>query len=1037
MLERGQDSAGRTPQVSVIWVALSPDDDPWHAVDFVERLGLSAVMVRPPAASGFPEGMRSGVRASLADFQRHLPLYFGAPEDEVSFLDFDSLPESIRNRLRDDALTMLQAASSEQPIAIVDPWAPFTLEFWLPLVERTAVLFWLTPPASNVADSDSGDPAQGAHPDSLWIAYWRATLQNVAPRFRVPVDAAAVDADSEQTVARISNEIHKMGFADVLEAEASEPLPMQSPATGEERTSHEGKNAGFSFYRAMIEGEILDSSPSTESSNDLPTRRFDLQALALQLPDYLSPPVPLQGRSVWRRADAEEVDRYWARRFSEFRREIKARLEEERSAIALSRRQLERLSEKLRARARELKQRNRELYRLTRSPLYRWLSALPVGGEEVQDPGADLQERFLENEGFARRLTEEVGESENELAEFSAGNGKRAANALSWQWKPSGERQAYRLTYLRSCTDAPSLRVTPPEEEIALAPEPEDVDAWLDACRGLRARPRISLLIPIHATPPGLLLSMLQSVFDQIYDNWEMCLAIDGATGEEVCTILTDLEQAYPEKVRTVRLEGVPGIVAGSNAAADRASGDFIALLDHDDVLTPDALLSAAVVIDRVPDADLIYSDEDKLTENGRIAHPFYKPDFSPELLDSFNYITHFTVIRRSLFEDVGRFRLGFDGSQDYDLILRASERARRVEHIPRVLYHWRMVPGSTAAHIAAKGDPWREASFRALRNAVQRRGEDAVVEPGRAPDTYRIKYAVDPEARVTIIIPTKDNVELLRQCVGSIQERTAHRAFEILVISNNTERPEALSYLEQGAERGDFRYVRKDGPFNYSALNNLAVRHAESPYVLFLNDDTEVIEPDWLTAMLEHAQRPPIGVVGARLLFEDRTVQHAGLIVGCGGVADHAFRGAPEHSPGYFNNLRTVRNCSAVTGACMLVRKDVYEEVGGMDEALACAFNDVDFCLRVRRAGYRNVFTPYAELFHFESKSRGYIDSDEKMRQHNEEADYIRRVWGESIFHDPCYNPNLSLVRNDYTPRTPSDREVELTYRLKPKVFS
>lgn len=733
-------------------------------------------------------------------------------------------------------------------------------------------------------------------------------------------------------------------------------------------------------------------------------------------------------------ARSEEVNAYWSRRFREFRQQVLAEVAEERNAMAHARRRLTRQIEKLTARSTLLKERNRELYRISRNPFYRVGAVLFGRRRHSEESSIDLDEKYESTSHLVHTSRADLSDAELQLDELELQSESSPVDSLIQRWRDFGSRDVARLAYLRSCTGAESLRSNPTDEELELAPEPEEVDGWIRDYRVLSSRPLFSLLIPIHATPPDVLHSTFQSVLDQVYGNWEMCLAVDEATGEDSCNIIAGLQERHPGKVRSVRLEGTPGIVAGSNAAAELASGDFVGLLDHDDVLTPDALLQVAHCLSGSPEADLIYSDEDKLTPLGKVDHPFYKPDFSPELLDSFNYITHFTVIRRTLFEQVGGFREGFDGSQDYDLILRVSEQARKVEHVPRPLYHWRMVEGSTASDIRAKGDPFRQASYRALQDALRRRGETAVVEPGRAPDTYRVRYAVDPETPVTIIIPTKDNVEHLRQCVESIHELSMHRAFEILVISNNTERREALDYLDEASSRGQLRYLKRDIPFNYSALNNFAVQHTDRPFLLFLNDDTKVISPGWITAMLEQAQRAPIGVVGARLLYEDRTIQHGGLIVGCGGVADHAFRGAAEITAGYFNNLRTVRNCGAVTGACMMVRREVFEQAGGMDEALAVAFNDVDFCLRVGRAGYRNVFTPYAELFHYESKSRGYADSEEKIQKQNEEAQYVCNVWGESLFRDPYYNPNLSLVRNNYTPRTRWDREIEMTFRLNSK---
>ena len=331
-----------------------------------------------------------------------------------------------------------------------------------------------------------------------------------------------------------------------------------------------------------------------------------------------------------------------------------------------------------------------------------------------------------------------------------------------------------------------------------------------------------------------------------------------------------------------------------SNTAARLASGLFLAFLDHDDVLVPEALLEMALRLERTPEADLLYSDEDKLSMAGERVHPFYKPDFSPELLLTHNYLCHFSAVRTRVFWDVGGFHEGVDGSQDFDLFLRVTEVAQRVEHIPKILYHWRMMPGSAAADAAAKGGLWRESSRQALRAAIARRRWHAVVVDGMLPDTYRVKFAVAPTERVTIIIPTKDKVDLLRTCIESIQQRTTHPSYEILVISNNSTEEATYAYLEGARRDRHLRFLRYDVPFNYAAINNFAVHHCDSPYLLFLNNDTEVISAEWLTSMLEFAQQQAIGAVGAKLLYPDDTIQHAGVILGIGGVAGHSHRRLP-----------------------------------------------------------------------------------------------------------------------------------------------
>jgi len=540
----------------------------------------------------------------------------------------------------------------------------------------------------------------------------------------------------------------------------------------------------------------------------------------------------------------------------------------------------------------------------------------------------------------------------------------------------------------------------------------------------LTARPLFSILTPVYNTPAPVLRETLASVCNQVYQEWELCLVDDGSTRQETLEVLEEFQARQPDRIKYERLAGNSGIAVASNAAARLASGTFLALLDHDDLLTPDALLEMALRLEQTPEADLLYSDEDKVSMTGELVQPHYKPDFSPELFLSHNYLCHFSVIRTTVFRDLGGFHAGMDGSQDFDLFLRVTEVAQRVEHIPKILYHWRMVPGAVAADSVAKGGPWRESSRLALRAAITRRNWQAEVLDGLLPGTYRVKFAVDATTRVTIIIPTRDKVKLLQACIESIRQHTDHPSYEILVISNNSQEEETYAYLEQARRDGSLRFLRYDVPFNYAAMNNFAVQHCDSPYLLFLNNDTEVTSAEWLTSLLEFAQHKDIGAVGAKLLYPDGTIQHAGVIVGLGGVAGHSHRYLPEHSPGYFGQLNVIRNYSAVTAACLLTRREVFEAVGGFNEDLAVAFNDVDFCLEVRQAGYRIVYTPYARLYHYESASRGSDYTLENVGRFRAEFAYMLAKWGPWLQHDPYYNPNLTPWREDFSLKTPADME-------------
>lgn len=568
----------------------------------------------------------------------------------------------------------------------------------------------------------------------------------------------------------------------------------------------------------------------------------------------------------------------------------------------------------------------------------------------------------------------------------------------------------------------PLLPVTFQASAVSSCQPTETLEELQAKYASLTSRPLFSVLIPVYNTPAPVLRETLESVCNQVYQEWEICLADDGSTRQETLDVVEEFLRREPQRLKCEHLPGNSGIAAASNAAARLATGTFLALLDHDDLLTPQALLEMALRLEQVPEADMLYSDEDKVTMRGDFVQPFYKPDFSPELLLTHNYLCHFSVIRAAVFWDVGGFHTGVDGSQDFDLFLRVTEVAKRVEHVPKILYHWRMVPGSTAADNTAKGGPWHESSRQTLRAAIARRHWQAEVRDGLLPDTYRVKFAVDPTIPVTIIIPTKDKVKLLQACIESIRHYTTHLRYDILVISNNSEEQETYAYLERAKRDGILRFLRHDIPFNYAAINNFAVRHCETPYLLFLNNDTEVTNAEWLTSMLELAQHRDIGAVGAKLLYTDGTIQHAGVILGIGGIAGHSHRYLAEYSAGYFGQHNLMRNYSAVTAACLLTRRDVFETVGGFNEDLAVAFNDVDFCLKIRKAGYRIVYTPYARLYHYESASRGSDNIPETIGRFHAECAYMLAKWGPWLQNDPYYNPNLTPCREDFSLKTPAD---------------
>lgn len=525
-----------------------------------------------------------------------------------------------------------------------------------------------------------------------------------------------------------------------------------------------------------------------------------------------------------------------------------------------------------------------------------------------------------------------------------------------------------------------------------------------------RSGPLISILVPVYQTPERWLRRCVESVLNQAYPHWQLCLVDDASPDPRVAALLA--EYAGRDRRITVELRSANGhISAASNSALALARGEFVALLDHDDELRPHALLEMAEAIVSDPDLGLLYSDEDKIDAEGRRFDPYFKPDWDPDLLRSQNYVCHFTCIRTSLVRDVGGFREGFEGSQDHDLFLRCAERLSpaQVRHIPRVLYHWRAIPGSTALTRDAK-DYASSAGARAVGEHLERRHPGARVEE-LSHGHYRVRWPLpEPAPMVSLIIPTRDKVQLLRTCVESILERSTYPELEVVVVDNQSSDPEALEYLEALRRRERVRVIAYDAPFNYAAINNMAVSQCSGALVGLVNNDIEVMSPDWLEEMVSQACRAEVGAVGAMLYYPDDTIQHAGVILGVHGVAAHAYAGLPRGYPGHGGRARVAQSLSAVTGACLLVRRHVYEEVGGLDEALAVAFNDIDFCLRLRTLGYRNVWTPFAEMRHHESASRGSEDTPEKHQRFAREVALMTERWDGLLQKDPAYNPNLSL---------------------------
>jgi O-antigen biosynthesis protein len=516
-------------------------------------------------------------------------------------------------------------------------------------------------------------------------------------------------------------------------------------------------------------------------------------------------------------------------------------------------------------------------------------------------------------------------------------------------------------------------------------------------------RPLISIVTPVFDTPAVWLKECVDSVLAQIYRNWQLVLVDDQSTRPETIQALVEIATRDPRIILTKTSER-GGISAASNCGLAIAQGEWVAFLDHDDILEPDALFQNVKRLQDQPETDLIYSDEDKLTDQG-FDLPSFKPDWSPDFFLSYNYICHFAIARRDLINNVGGFRSEFDGAQDYDLWLRVSEQTERIEHIPRVLYHWRRSATSTADNIRRKPGSL-EAGRLALEGHLQRKQARGHVTVDWRTHAYWVKRELVEAKKISIIIPVRDRIDLLTSCLDSLTTKTNYPSYEIVLVDNDSQTAEARDYFRRTQQR----VLRFHGPFNYSAINNLAVEQTDSPWLLFLNDDTEVIEGDWLTLMAQHIQRPEVGAVGPRLLYPNDTVQHAGIVVGVGGIAGHAFSGLPAEAPGVGRQLQTTRNYSAVTGACLLTRRDVFSEVGGFDEKqLPVTFNDVDLCLKMRQAGYRIVYVPFATLYHHESATR-------RPGAEPRETEVMQKRWGNVLARDPYYNPNLSRAQADFS---------------------
>ncbi len=529
--------------------------------------------------------------------------------------------------------------------------------------------------------------------------------------------------------------------------------------------------------------------------------------------------------------------------------------------------------------------------------------------------------------------------------------------------------------------------------------------------------PLISVVMTTYNTPEIYLEKAINSVIGQIYPYWELCIADDASQNKQTTDLLKKYEKKY-SNIHVIYREVNGNISLASNSALSLASGDYVALMDHDDVLVSNALLEVARTMNANPAAKFIYTDEDKIDDKDKRYDPHFKSDWNPDMFLSQNYISHLSVIDKSLIEEVGSFREGYEGAQDFDLFLRMIDRLKpeQIVHIDKILYHWRAIKGSTALDSKEKSYT-SEAGLKALQDYFYIKDEGTTVEMGALPNTYKALYPIRSEPQVSLIIPTRDGYEVLSLCIDSIIRKTEYKNYEIIIIDNQTTCLRTLEYFDMLTSRyGNIRVIEYDKAFNYAAINNFGVSHARGEVIGLINNDVEVISDHWLMEMVSHTLRPEIGAVGAKLYYDNDTIQHAGVILGIGGVAGHSHKYFKRTSNGYFSRLKIIQTIAAVTAACLLIKKSIYEDVGGMDEEhLKVAFNDVDLCLKLHSLGYRNLWTPHVELYHHESVSRGAEDTDEKKVRFSKEVEYMKKRWNPLLQNDPYYNRNLTLKHENF----------------------
>lgn len=540
-----------------------------------------------------------------------------------------------------------------------------------------------------------------------------------------------------------------------------------------------------------------------------------------------------------------------------------------------------------------------------------------------------------------------------------------------------------------------------------------DINKVMDEIDHFTYKPKISIILPTYNSDLTFLESTIQSVKDQVYPHWELCIADDASTKPDIRPYL-EQKMSEDDRIKVIFRETNGHISKASNTALSLATGEFIGLLDHDDVIYNNTLYEVVKFLNRNNKLDFIYTDRDNLSEDGSRINPFFKPYWSPDLLLSNNYLTHFNVIRKSLVDRVGGFREGFEGSQDYDLFLRVLEQTDKIGQITKVLYSWRMIKGSSAMVYSNKTYA-HEAARKALQEALERRNLKGTVENGIMEISFRIHYELIDRPLVSIIIPTKDKVDFLIRCIDSILEKTTYENYEIIVVDTNSVEDTTRKYYEEIQNHPRIHIHYWEDEFNYSSVNNFGVDHASGEYFIFLNNDTEIVTPDWIEGMLEHAQHDHIGAVGVKLLYPDDTIQHAGIGIGLGGVAANLLALFPDNIKHYYKDV--IKNTAAVTAACLMVSKKKFLEIGGFDASFKIAYNDVDLCLKLLEQGYLNLYTPHVIVYHYESTSIGKPgDKHRDVRLFNKEQKRFRDKWNKYLVDDPYYNPNFNKSKSNFT---------------------